>query len=100
MVRDLLLERAAVERGEPPARAVVGSLAASHGRVPGRLLRQPARTAAGARRRGARPVTRRPTDDLLALALDVAAEAAALAVRMRAERDVASRTPSPRPPTS
>ena len=42
MVRDLLLERAAAERGEDVARAAVGALAAAAGPVPGRLLPQPA----------------------------------------------------------
>ncbi len=44
MVRDLLVERAAVERGEDPDRAAVGSQAAVLGRVPGRLLPQPRRS--------------------------------------------------------
>jgi ferrochelatase len=34
MVRDLLLERAAAERGGEPVRAVVGSLPASHDTCP------------------------------------------------------------------
>ena len=42
MVRDLLVERGAVERGESPDRAAVGS-DADLGRVPGRVLPQPAR---------------------------------------------------------
>ena len=40
---DLLLERAAAERGEDPARPALGALAPSPDRLPGRLLPQPAR---------------------------------------------------------
>ena len=43
MVRDLVLERAAVERGEQPSVARCGELGPSLGRLPGRLLPQPAR---------------------------------------------------------
>ncbi len=49
-VRDLLLERAAVERGEEVVRAAVGALARLLGPLPGRLLPQPARRAPGAGR--------------------------------------------------
>ena len=45
MVRDLLLERAAVERGETVARAAVGGWPACWDRCAGRLLPQPARAA-------------------------------------------------------
>ena len=47
MVRDLLLERAAVERGETVERAAVGGLAGAVGPVRGGLLPEPARPAAG-----------------------------------------------------
>ena len=50
-VRDLLLERAAAERGEPIRPAGGGLPAAVLGRVPGGLLREPARAAPGAVRR-------------------------------------------------
>ena len=42
MVRDLLLERAAAERGEDVVRASVGALGPLVGPLPGRLLPQPA----------------------------------------------------------
>ena len=41
MVRDLLLERAAAERGGEPVRAVVGSLPASHDACPGGCCANP-----------------------------------------------------------
>ena len=47
MVRDLVLERAAAERGEQPVRAAVGLAARRPGRVRRRLLPQPARSAPG-----------------------------------------------------
>ena len=55
MVRDLLLERAAVERGEQVERATTGRLEASVGPLPGGLLHQPAV------RRPPRPAARTPT---------------------------------------
>jgi ferrochelatase len=41
MVRDLLVERAATERGEEPSRTTVGRLPASHDRCPGRCCPSP-----------------------------------------------------------
>ena len=60
-MRDLLLERAAVERGEEVARAAVGGARPAVGPLPGRLLPQPARRAA--RRCAARGVSARTASD-------------------------------------
>ena len=61
MVRDLLVERAAAERGEDPPRAAVGSLQAWWDLLQRRLLPQPPRrTPAGARR--CRVVTAAPIE--------------------------------------
>ena len=84
MVRDLVLERAAAERGESPVRPAVGSLPAGARRLRGGLLPQPAWSAPGPLR--ARLVTVAPSDapeDLRDLARALAHEGADLAREMR-----------------
>ena len=96
MVRDLLVERAAVERGDVP-RAVVGRPGAVVGRLPGRLLPQPAWRPPGAVRARLMTAGPGPYDDLLALAVAMAVETAEMAATAAA---AGSRSPPPSPARS
>ena len=72
MVRDLLVERAAVERGEEVVRASVGVPRPDVGPLPGRLLPQPPRRTG--RRCAGRPHDHAP-EELLELAVRTARSA-------------------------
>ena len=112
MVRDLLLERAAAERGEPAGPGRPGPARPQLGRLPGRLLRQPARRPARAlRSRPPRPGGCAPVTPVVRasgtsgvdpfalrdLAVQAAVEAAAWVAenRPRGRVDVASTKSSP-----
>ena len=78
MVRDLLLERAAAERGEDVVRASVGDDRPAVGPLPGRLLPEPARRPPRALRGGRVTLPSELADDLLELAVRTAREAGRL----------------------
>ncbi len=90
MVRELLVERAAVERGEPVERTAVAGQPACWDVCAAGLLPQPARTATGAQREGVSTSATGPARspdpaELRDLAVATAREAGELVVRLRRE---------------